>query len=405
MELFKHPNLKIDVIMVTSTIVDEARNKLIEQALDRKCDLIWMIDSDSMIQKGTFEKLLKHDADFVSGLYFSKGYPFHPIVRVEKDGMSTYLHDIEFGKVYEVQGVGLGCALVKTSIFDGLEKPYFKFEYKRLENGMLDKVSEDIYLCNSLRKKGVKILLDTNIIIGHEGGTITDFEYRANKPFLVKISKMRDQALEDYSEFAKISLKQAWDNFRFGLYLYADEFNLFFKDKKITNENLIKFYKTAKYSIPDLLYWHLGSEKKMFDTQLVNYLKNKYDKNIEILDFGCGAGINASQLSQEGFKVTGADLDGKMLNFFKFRCKKHNIKMNFIELPFKKPIKKKFDVILALDVLEHIHDSEFENTINLIKSLKKPNGEVIVTAPFGKTSIHPMHFENSSEKEKMIREL
>ena len=405
MELFRHSDLKIDVIMVTSTVVDEARNKLIEQALDRKCDYIWLIDSDSLIQPGTFEKLMSHDADFVSGLYFSKGYPFHPIVRVEKDGVSTYLHDIEFGKVYEVQGVGLGCALLKASVFDGLEKPYFKFEYKKLENGMLDKVSEDIFLCNLLRKKGVKILLDTNIVVGHEGGTITDFEYRANKPLLIKLGKMRDQSLEDYSEFSKITLKQAWNNFRFGMHLYAKEYNDFFKSKKVTNKNLIKFYKTAKYSIPDLLYWHHGNEKDLFNMQLVNYIKNKYGNDTEILDYGCGAGINATQLSKAGFKVTGADLDGNMLNFFKFRCKKHNIKMKFIELPLKKPIKKKFDVIICLDVLEHIHESEFENTINLIKSFKKPDGEVIVTAPFGKTSIHPMHFENSKEKERMIREL
>jgi hypothetical protein len=56
----------------------------------------------------------------------------------------------------EVEGIGMGCMLMKTSVFSKLEKPYFEFVYK--DNSWH---GEDFELQRKLREIGYKIYVDT----------------------------------------------------------------------------------------------------------------------------------------------------------------------------------------------------------------------------------------------------
>ena len=83
-------------------------------------------------------------------------------------------------------------------------------------------------------------------------------------------------------------------------------------------------------------------------------------KNLDILDIGCGGGLLCEPLSRLGANVTGIDASKKNINVAKIHSKKNNLKINYIcSSPENLILKKKFDVILNMEVVEHVDDVNF----------------------------------------------
>ena len=108
-------------------------------------------------------------------------------------------------------------------------------------------------------------------------------------------------------------------------------------------------------------------------------LKNKkkpLDK-INILDIGCGGGLLSEPMTRLGANLTGIDASSKNINIAKHHAKKNNLKINYIcSSPEKLKIKKKFDVILNMEIVEHVDDINF--FINSSSKLLKKNGLMFV---------------------------
>ena len=108
-------------------------------------------------------------------------------------------------------------------------------------------------------------------------------------------------------------------------------------------------------------------------------LKNKkkpLDK-INILDIGCGGGLLSEPMTRLGANVTGIDASSKNINIAKHHAKKNNLKINYIcSSPEKLKIKKKFDVILNMEIVEHVEDIDF--FLKSCSKLLKKNGLMFV---------------------------
>jgi 2-polyprenyl-6-hydroxyphenyl methylase/3-demethylubiquinone-9 3-methyltransferase len=108
-------------------------------------------------------------------------------------------------------------------------------------------------------------------------------------------------------------------------------------------------------------------------------LKNKkkpLDK-INILDIGCGGGLLSEPMTRLGANLTGIDASSKNINIAKHHAKKNKLKINYIcSSPEKLKIKKKFDVILNMEIVEHVDDINF--FINSCSKLLKKNGLMFV---------------------------
>ena len=108
-------------------------------------------------------------------------------------------------------------------------------------------------------------------------------------------------------------------------------------------------------------------------------LKNKkkpLDK-INILDIGCGGGLLSEPMTRLGANITGIDASSKNINIAKHHAKKNKLKINYIcSSPEKLKIKKKFDVILNMEIVEHVDDINF--FINSCSKLLKKNGLMFV---------------------------
>ena len=78
-------------------------------------------------------------------------------------------------------------------------------------------------------------------------------------------------------------------------------------------------------------------------------------KNINILDIGCGGGLLCEPLKRLGATVTGIDASKQNIEIAKFHANEMNLKIDYIHCePEKLNINEKFNVILNMEVVEHV---------------------------------------------------
>lgn len=101
----------------------------------------------------------------------------------------------------------------------------------------------------------------------------------------------------------------------------------------------------------------------------------------KILDFGCGSGVMLPYLSSISTQVTAMDVDllpiqsvEKYIPLPKNVEVKDATQTSITDLPANS-----HDLIIALDVLEHVHD--LPKTLSELLALLKPNGQLIVSGP------------------------
>ena len=112
-------------------------------------------------------------------------------------------------------------------------------------------------------------------------------------------------------------------------------------------------------------------------------VKQKPLDKINILDIGCGGGLLSEPMTRMGANVTGIDASSKNINIAKLHAKKNKLKINyFCSSPEKLKIQKKFDVILNMEIVEHVDDINF--FINSCSKLLKKNG-IMFVATLNKT--------------------
>ena len=100
-------------------------------------------------------------------------------------------------------------------------------------------------------------------------------------------------------------------------------------------------------------------------------------KKIDILDIGCGGGLLSEPMCRLGAKVVGIDASKKNIQVAKFHAKKNNLNINYIcSSPEILKIKKKFDVVLNMEIVEHVNDINF--FIKKSSELLKKNGLMFV---------------------------
>jgi hypothetical protein len=126
-------------------------------------DYLLTVEDDMLIPPDALEKMIAVDADIVYGVYcFRKGAPLinisKPNDHMESYGLPDNLKAWRgvFGQVIECGGLGLGCTLIKRSVFDVLS---------------FHSVSghdSDTQLSLDARRLGLRQMCDTSVLCGHK---------------------------------------------------------------------------------------------------------------------------------------------------------------------------------------------------------------------------------------------
>ena len=151
------------------------------------------------------------------------------------------------------------------------------------------------------------------------------------------------------------------------------------KNNTINKKEIEKFSKIAEE------WWNPEGKFKplhKFNPIRISYIKEniiktfKLDynttplKDIKILDIGCGGGLLSEPMCRLGAKVTGIDASDKNIKVARLHSEKNNLQIDyFCSSPEKFNTKDKFDVILNMEIVEHVEDVSFflESCCKLLK--------------------------------------
>ena len=164
------------------------------------------------------------------------------------------------------------------------------------------------------------------------------------------------------------------------------------KNNTINKKEIEKFSKIAEE------WWNPNGKFKplhKFNPIRISYIKeniiktfklnqNKTPlKSIKILDIGCGGGLLSEPISRLGAEVTAIDASKKNIEVAKIHSKKSNLNIRYLnKSPEQFDEYEKFDIILNLEIVEHVEDVNlYLESCN--KLLKK--GGIMFTATLNRT--------------------
>ena len=162
----------------------------------------------------------------------------------------------------------------------------------------------------------------------------------------------------------------------------------------INQEEIQKFSELAEE------WWDVRGKFKplhMFNPTRIEYILEKTSahfqrtdkkfplKGLKFLDIGCGGGLISEPMSRLGADVTGIDASLKNIEIAKLHAKKGYLKINYLNTSPEKMVEnEKYDVILNLEIIEHVEDVDlyFKSCAKLLKK----NG-LMFTATLNRTFI------------------
>jgi len=118
-------------------------------------------------------------------------------------------------------------------------------------------------------------------------------------------------------------------------------------------------------------------EEKLISHFKLNSENHKPLKKLKILDIGCGGGLLCEPMKKLGADITGIDASKNNIEAAKLHAKENNLDINYIHCsPEKLNFKNEFDIILNMEVVEHV--SNVDLFIQNCSELIKKNGIMFV---------------------------
>ena len=136
------------------------RNIIREYFLDKNYDYLFFLDTDVIVPKDIFQKLLECNADIATGVYLCNQqikdkriilpaiYKFHDEGKVK----IPPIEEMTGEKIFEIAVCGMGCCLIKRDVLN-------KIKFRQFTSSTED--GEDVAFCIDARKNGFKVKVNT----------------------------------------------------------------------------------------------------------------------------------------------------------------------------------------------------------------------------------------------------
>lgn len=117
-----------------------------------------------------------------------------------------------------------------------------------------------------------------------------------------------------------------------------------------------------------------------------------------VLEIGCGSGLGTNFLSQFCRHISAIDVKKSELDDARSVTRRKNIDFEWIDL-FDLPLTRKYDAVVALDVIEHMSFRKGEKFVKKITNHLKEDGMLIIGTP----SIYSFKFQSALSKASHIK--
>ena len=147
-----------DICIVEGLPIPDCHNEAVQQALDKGATHVWMVEEDHYFPPDTLQKLLDLDTEVACANYPMRDGGKIGVVRLKDD---------------KVWNCGMGCLLIRRSLFERMEKPYFRSDktFNAITWEQIDKPSkyggQDIYFGWLMNQMGVEIKQVTDFQVDH----------------------------------------------------------------------------------------------------------------------------------------------------------------------------------------------------------------------------------------------
>ena len=140
-------------------------------------------------------------------------------------------------------------------------------------------------------------------------------------------------------------------------------------NKKTANEQEIKKFSdmASEWWDPNGKFSPLHKFNPIRQEYLINKIASHFsldlDQNfsfskLSLLDVGCGGGLLCEPFARLGTKVTGIDASKNNIEVAKIHAQKTNLQIQYLNKMPEEMINKKFDIILCMEVIEHVDNLE-----------------------------------------------
>jgi SAM-dependent methyltransferase len=162
---------KIDRYVLNKPIA-EARNEIVEFALQQGANYIFWLDDDVIAPPDAFLKLYNHNKAIINGVYWSKSNP--PMPLLFRGHLEGPYWDWHVGDLIEIDAAGSGLTLVKTEVYRKMSQemggPWYSTDYTSfagVTGPSAPNNTEDLYFYWKAKKLGYKVWADTSVQAYH----------------------------------------------------------------------------------------------------------------------------------------------------------------------------------------------------------------------------------------------
>ena len=166
LRMLKFSSFKFDIATKEGCYIHWNREHIARQAVENK-DIthLLFIDSDMWFEHDAAERLLKRDKDIIGVPYNLRKDPPTSTMKMHDENGNVLWQEYPDGLI-KAAAVATGFMLIKTNVFEKIQKPWFFFEAN--EDGDLV-TGEDMWFCFAARKAGFDIWADSTISVKHIG--------------------------------------------------------------------------------------------------------------------------------------------------------------------------------------------------------------------------------------------
>ncbi|XZE19780.1 class I SAM-dependent methyltransferase [Pirellulaceae bacterium SH449] len=171
----------------------------------------------------------------------------------------------------------------------------------------------------------------------------------------------------------------------------------------VWSDNLSDFYENTDAFLFESICWNRTATKKKMRLWIAEFLATQFTSPARIVVFGDGQGFDSFYLARAGHQVDYFEVSKKSSQFAKRMFDDYRAPVQMLS-SIEQLEPAIYDVVVCLDVLEHV--PEPAEVVRLLSNTLRPNGKLILHAPFWYLSPNvPTHLASNRRYSGDLRQL